>query len=142
MDAFVGVNFVTAHPSSGIALTAPAGSQTGVDVAQNAVVDDAGIDLVGLTASGVSGNVVVRSNDAVIRVGAGTSNVLVSGNVVFDNAGDGILLESATSNLLDKNSSEDNLGSGIRVDSTSTANEIRKSKLDDNAVLDCRDDSA
>jgi hypothetical protein len=72
----------------------------------------------------------------------------VDGNDVGGNAGSGILLLGASSNLVGWNEVEKNgtagpdTTDGIRVNSSSSNNQIRSNFMDDNVTHDCHDASA
>jgi len=143
--------------SSGvIVFQAPAGSSR---VDHNRIVDnDNGIQTyVQQTGLEISHNDVFQSlADAIVLCGDASQGCMepVTGNVVRankveDNGGSGILLQDADSNLLKDNQVDGNglappgadTTDGIRVDSSSTENEILKNKLHQNVTHDCHDAS-
>jgi len=78
-----------------------------------------------------------------------TTGIVVRANEVHGNGGSGVLLEGAKANLVKSNEIESNgpappgidTTDGIRVDSTSTGNQIRSNQLRGNVTHDCHDDS-
>ena len=92
--------------------------------------------------------------DAIVLCGDATQGCVepVTGNVVrdnklTDNGGSGLVLLNADSNLLKDNQIENNgtaIGDttdGIRVDASSSDNEILNNHMTNNAFHDCHDDS-
>ena len=109
-------------------------TQMGLEISHNSVFDHRGdgITLCGDTLSGCgpATQIIVRKND------------------ITNNAGSGILLFGAESNLLKSNHIANNgtptgdTTDGIRVDATSTNNQVLDNHMTQNVVHDCHDDSA
>ena len=95
---------------------------------------------------GSLGDAITVCGDASQFCGPATGNI-VDHNKVQGNAGSGVLLLAANSNLLKENEVSNNgAGSsdttdGIRVDMNSTGNEILNNHMKSNVTHDCHDDS-
>jgi parallel beta-helix repeat protein len=150
---YINGNRYTPVLSSGIILT---GAQPGSILDHNLIVgNDYGIyadseSRVKITRNRVVGNFA----DAITLCGdtvegcAPFTNSTVEGNSVDGNAGSGILLLGAASNLIQSNRVEKNgtalppdMTDGIRANATSSDNQIRSNFMDDNVTHDCHDDS-
>ena len=139
--------------STGVILDeAPAGSS---DVDHNRIFNnDFGIETDTQTGLEISHNDVFQNlADAITLCGDVTFDcgpamqIVVRANHITGNAGSGIALFGANSNLLKTNDVEQNgvpgdTTDGIRVDSGSTNNQILENHMSGNQTHDCHDDSA
>jgi nitrous oxidase accessory protein NosD len=146
-------NHWTAPLSTGVILDeAPSGSSV---VDHNSVFDnDFGIETDTQTGLEISHNDVFQNRSDGITLcgeplfGCGPAmQIVVRANDVTNNAGIGIGLFGADSNLLKSNHVENNgtaagdTTDGIRVDANSTNNQIRENHMLNNVTHDCHDDS-
>ena len=134
----------TVATSGGVLLldTPPSGS-TQVD--HNRIFDnDYGIDTATTNSSIVHNDVFQHEFEGVVLEASG---IVAQKNQVRNNSGSGISLLDADNNLVKSNDVDDNgtaggdMTDGIRVDSSSTGNQILKNKMEDNTTHACHDDS-
>lgn len=116
----------------------------GVEISHNEIGVGAGDGIRVLLGTSIN----VHDNHVHNRFGNGiildsrTSNATLQANHLFANTFNGIEVRSSSGNALLSNQSEDNLHDGIAVDSTSGGNTLQENLADNNLQFDCSDDSA
>jgi parallel beta-helix repeat protein len=148
-DSHITNNTSTGSAGSGIFF---GGGVTNTEVRHNTLTDGAftGINLrtnAFGNAPAPNSNIQIVDNkisgfgDAGIRLSGGATGILVSHNDLKHNATDGITLDGAVSNQIEKNHVESNGHDGIHADATSTGNTFTKNEAKQNALFDYQDES-
>jgi parallel beta-helix repeat protein len=109
------------------------GATTGINVQTLGVDANSNIDIVG--------NSITGFGEAGIRLTGGANEILVSNNVISRNGTDGISLEEALDNVIERNRLDRNGRDGIRVDALSLDNLLSRNDASRNAEHDYHDDS-